>query len=59
MLPRVLSCCREVMEKSFPEYYDYYESVCRNNAHLTGQNMQVSRIDAFICDSKWIQVAEC
>ena len=47
------------MEKSFPEYYDYYESVCRNNAHLTGQNMQVSRIDAFICDSKWIQVAEC
>ncbi len=29
------------MEKSFPDYYEYYESVCRNNIHLSGQNMQV------------------
>ncbi|XP_013379616.2 ubiquitin-conjugating enzyme E2 Z-like [Lingula anatina] len=31
---------REVMEKSFPEYYDYYESTCLSNSHLSGQNMQ-------------------
>ena len=30
------------MEKSFPDYYDYYESVCKSNSHLSGQNMQVN-----------------
>lgn len=29
-----------VMEKSFLEYYDFYESVCKERVHLQGQNMQ-------------------
>ncbi|KAK2829492.1 hypothetical protein Q7C36_017482 [Tachysurus vachellii] len=29
-----------VMEKSFLEYYDFYESVCKERLHLQGQNMQ-------------------
>ncbi|KAM4531647.1 ubiquitin-conjugating enzyme E2 Z [Odontesthes bonariensis] len=29
-----------VMEKSFLEYYDFYEGVCRERLHLQGQNMQ-------------------
>ncbi|CAL1589363.1 unnamed protein product [Knipowitschia caucasica] len=29
-----------VMEKSFLEYYDFYESVCKERQHLQGQNMQ-------------------
>ena len=29
------------MEKSFPEFYDYYLSVINENWHLNGQNMQV------------------
>ena len=32
------------MEKSFPEFYDYYLTVISDSAHLNGQNMQVSRI---------------
>ncbi|XP_014771156.1 ubiquitin-conjugating enzyme E2 Z [Octopus bimaculoides] len=30
---------REVMEKSFPTYYDYYESVCKANLLKQGQTM--------------------
>lgn len=30
------------MEKSFLEYYDFYEGVCKERLHLQGQNMQVS-----------------
>lgn len=33
---------RSVMEKSFLEYYDFYEGVCKERLHLQGQNMQVS-----------------
>lgn len=29
------------MEKSFLEYYDFYEGVCKDRLHLQGQNMQV------------------
>lgn len=32
---------RSVMEKSFLEYYDFYEGVCKERLHLQGQNMQV------------------
>lgn len=31
---------RDVMEKSFPEFYDYYESSAKMNLHLTKQHMQ-------------------
>ncbi|OCT62149.1 ubiquitin-conjugating enzyme E2 Z-like [Xenopus laevis] len=31
---------RSVMEKSFMEYYDFYEAVCKDRFHLQGQNMQ-------------------
>ena len=34
-------CSRDVMEKSFPEFYDYYLSVINDNSHLNGHNMQV------------------
>lgn len=42
----VLKCAsvcdfREVMEKSFPDYYDYYEGICKNNMHQHGETMQV------------------
>lgn len=30
------------MEKSFPEFYDYYLSVINDNSHQNGQNMMVS-----------------
>ncbi|KAG8566091.1 hypothetical protein GDO81_013096 [Engystomops pustulosus] len=33
---------RSVMEKSFLEYYDFYEVVCKDRFHLQGQSMQVS-----------------
>lgn len=36
--------CRDVMEKSFPEFYDYYLSVISDNSHLNGQNMQVGML---------------
>lgn len=29
-----------VMEKSFLEYYDFYEGVCKERLHMQGQNMQ-------------------
>ncbi|XP_061604993.1 ubiquitin-conjugating enzyme E2 Z isoform X1 [Phyllopteryx taeniolatus] len=29
-----------VMEKSFLEYYDFYEGVCKERLHLQGQNMK-------------------
>lgn len=29
------------MEKSFLEYYDFYEGVCKERLYLQGQNMQV------------------
>lgn len=32
---------RSVMEKSFLEYYDFYEGVCKERLYLQGQNMQV------------------
>ena len=31
------------MEKSFPDYYDYYENICKSNSHQQGRSMQVSR----------------
>ncbi|XP_050405794.1 ubiquitin-conjugating enzyme E2 Z [Patella vulgata] len=31
---------REVMEKSFPNYYDYYESICESCKNKQGQSMQ-------------------
>ncbi|XP_018420194.1 PREDICTED: ubiquitin-conjugating enzyme E2 Z [Nanorana parkeri] len=31
---------RSVMEKSFLEYYDFYEAVCKDRFHLQGQSMQ-------------------
>jgi len=31
---------RDVMEKSFPEFYDYYESCAKANLHLSKQHMQ-------------------
>ncbi|XP_068920442.1 ubiquitin-conjugating enzyme E2 Z [Petaurus breviceps papuanus] len=31
---------RGVMEKSFMEYYDFYEVVCKDRLHLQGQTMQ-------------------
>ncbi|CAI5790135.1 UBC core domain-containing protein [Podarcis lilfordi] len=31
---------RGVMEKSFMEYYDFYEGVCKERLHLQGQTMQ-------------------
>lgn len=42
----IIICCidqifRDVMEKSFPEFYDYYLSVINDNSHLNGQNMLV------------------
>lgn len=30
---------KKVMEKSFPEFYDYYDSTTRNKLHLTSQPM--------------------
>lgn len=35
---------RSVMEKSFLEYYDFYEGVCKERLHLQGQNMQVMTV---------------
>lgn len=35
-------CFRDVMEKSFPEFYDYYLSVINDNSHQNGLNMMVS-----------------
>lgn len=35
------------MEKSFLEYYDFYEGVCKERLHLQGQNMQVVLIFFF------------
>lgn len=32
------------MEKSFLEYYDFYEGVCKERLHLQGQNMQVTGV---------------
>ena len=40
-------CFRDVMEKSFPEFYDYYLSVINDNSHLNGQNMQVGTHSLF------------
>ncbi|XP_016319909.1 ubiquitin-conjugating enzyme E2 Z [Sinocyclocheilus anshuiensis] len=43
MLEGKVSCpeaLRSVMEKSFLEYYDFYEGVCKERLHLQGQNMQ-------------------
>lgn len=37
-----LCVIRSVMEKSFLEYYDFYEGVCKERLYLQGQNMQVS-----------------
>uniref|UniRef100_A0A452ICR9 Ubiquitin-conjugating enzyme E2 Z n=1 Tax=Gopherus agassizii TaxID=38772 RepID=A0A452ICR9_9SAUR len=33
---------RGVMEKSFMEYFDFYEGACKERLHLQGQTMQVS-----------------
>lgn len=46
MLGFVLTVCsllafRGVMEKSFMEYYDFYEGVCKERLYLQGQTMQV------------------
>lgn len=44
MFTRAMCLCviRSVMEKSFLEYYDFYEGVCKERLYLQGQNMQVS-----------------
>ncbi|KAL3837370.1 hypothetical protein ACJMK2_022732 [Sinanodonta woodiana] len=34
------SALREVMEKSYMDYYGYYVNICKKNAHLQGQSMQ-------------------
>lgn len=39
---------RDVMEKSFPEFYDYYLSVINDNSHQNGQNMMVSAKDTSV-----------
>lgn len=31
------------MEKSFLEYYDFYEVACKDRLHLQGQTMQVTQ----------------
>jgi ubiquitin-conjugating enzyme E2 Z len=31
---------REAIQSSFPDYYDYYLSICQSNMHLQGQTMQ-------------------
>lgn len=47
-LPGVCLCVfRSVMEKSFLEYYDFYEGVCKDRLHLQGQNMQVTIVTQF------------
>ncbi|XP_051572070.1 ubiquitin-conjugating enzyme E2 Z-like [Myxocyprinus asiaticus] len=43
MLEGKVSCPEalwNVMEKSFLEYYDFYEGVCKERLHVQGQNMQ-------------------
>jgi ubiquitin-conjugating enzyme E2 Z len=40
-IPEALS---EVMDKTFLEFYDYYESSVRKKLHLHGQHMQVIRL---------------
>ncbi|KAM4535119.1 ubiquitin-conjugating enzyme E2 Z isoform 2-T2 [Fundulus diaphanus] len=42
MLEGKVSCpeALTVMEKSFLEYFDFYEGVCKERLHLQGQNMQ-------------------
>lgn len=37
------------MEKSFLEYYDFYEVVCKDRFHLQGQSMQVSPMVLLSC----------
>ena len=32
------------MEKSFPDYYEYYENICKSNSHQQGRSMQVSNL---------------
>lgn len=45
-----LCVIRSVMEKSFLEYYDFYEGVCKERLYLQGQNMQVSfKLLIYIC----------
>lgn len=41
---------RDVMEKSFPEFYDYYLSVINDGSHLNGQSMQVGGL--LLCSFK-------
>lgn len=41
MVAMCLCVIRSVMEKSFLEYYDFYEGVCKERLYLQGQNMQV------------------
>lgn len=36
------------MEKSFLEYYDFYEGVCKERLHLQGKNMQVLCIGIYL-----------
>ncbi|WAR04213.1 UBE2Z-like protein [Mya arenaria] len=43
MLEKRCACpvaLREVMEKSFPDYYDYYVGICKSNMHKQGETMQ-------------------
>lgn len=42
---KLIFAFRDVMEKSFPEFYDYYESSAKANLHLTKQHMLVSSIN--------------
>ncbi|XP_020896143.1 ubiquitin-conjugating enzyme E2 Z [Exaiptasia diaphana] len=38
--PSCPAALKDVMEKSFPEFYDYYMSVISEKSYLNGQNMQ-------------------
>jgi hypothetical protein len=39
---RMLFIFREVMTRSFPEFYDYYISVAKEKSFLSGKQMQVA-----------------
>src|SRR6218665_3403928 len=48
-------CHRDVMERSFHECYSHYESTCKNNLHLNGQQMVVGSHSVFYVGNASIQ----
>src|SRR6218665_2524706 len=48
-------CHRDVMERSFHECYSHYESTCKNNLHLNGQQMVVGSQSVFYVGNASIQ----